>query len=81
MKARISQLHNTELGWQRYNDFIPEAGELIIYDSDDNYAYPRLKIGDGKTNLKNLTFLIDNVVEAYVQNLQRDVYIDGGRIR
>ena len=81
MKARISHLHNTELAWQKFAELIPEAGELIIYDPDDTYAYPRLKAGDGKTKLKDLAFFIDAAVETLIQNTQQDIYIDGGRIR
>ena len=32
MKARISQLHRTEAEWQKLTSWIPEPGELIIYD-------------------------------------------------
>jgi hypothetical protein len=70
MNARISQLHKTEAGWlevqaqyEAHNGvFIPNAGELIVYDPDDCYAYARLKIGDGATALQNLPFLADTVL-------------------
>jgi hypothetical protein len=36
--------------------FIPLAGELIIYDKDENYDYERIKIGDGVRNVEELPF-------------------------
>lgn len=38
-------------------NFTPLASEIIVYDSDENYDYPRIKIGDGKTNVNGLPFL------------------------
>ena len=38
-------------------NFTPFAGEIIIYDTDENYSYPRIKIGDGETNINNLPFI------------------------
>lgn len=32
-------------------------GEIIVYDIDDNYAYERMKIGDGETNVNALPFI------------------------
>jgi hypothetical protein len=82
MIARVSQLHKTEQEWLKVADWIPAAGELIVYDSDDKYNYARIKIGDGQKALKDLPFLIDEAVAAFVDKaLQRDEYIDGGRIK
>jgi hypothetical protein len=74
MKARITFLHNTEADWLKL-DFIPKAGELIIYDEDEKYNYPRVKIGDGSHSLKNLPFFIE---EAILD--RRLEAIDGGRL-
>lgn len=41
------------------------AGELIIYDIDENYSYKRLKIGDGETLINSLPF-IGYATTAYV---------------
>ena len=35
------------------------AGELIVYDVDADYAYERIKIGDGTTNINSLPFVDD----------------------
>lgn len=52
--------HDSEVNWNKATNFIPKEGELIIYDIDNNYSYPRVKIGDGKTTVINLPFLLEN---------------------
>ena len=37
IKARIQHLHKTEAEWNLKTDFIPNPGELIIYDADSKY--------------------------------------------
>lgn len=80
MKARISQLHNTEVEWLKLTTWVPAAGEIIVYDPDTNYNYARIKIGDGKKILKNLPFLIDANIDAYLQKHKYYDILDGGRI-
>ena len=80
MKARIGQLYKTEAEWNNYLDFIPLAGEIIIFSKDENYSYSRLKVGDGKTKLKDLTFFIDSAIDDHVtQRFITDI-IDAGRV-
>lgn len=80
MKARVSQLHKTEAEWLKFNSWVPEAGELIVYDSDDKYSYARLKVGDGVSCLKDLEFFIDKAVLELIQKQQYFEIIDGGRV-
>lgn len=61
MRARISQLHKTEEAWDNLPDFIPFSGEIIVFDPDSRYSYPRLKIGDGVTNLRSLPFFNETI--------------------
>ena len=68
MKARISLLHKTESEWAELPGFKPCSGEIVLYDPDQNHQFVRLKVGDGQTLLKDLPFIVDDV-------------IDGGRIR
>ena len=49
LNGRIIQKHDTEANWLKATNFKPKAGEVIIYDADENYSYPRIKIGDGNT--------------------------------
>lgn len=57
MKARVQHKHDTEANWLKATNFIPLASEIVVYDPDENYDYPRIKIGDGKTNINTLPFI------------------------
>ena len=54
--TRIQQKHDVEANWVKAVNFIPKAGEIIIYDADESHNYARLKIGDGLTLINNLNF-------------------------
>ena len=79
MKARISQLHKTELQWSLIPNFVPFNGELIVFDPDDKYAYARLKIGDGYTLLSDLPFFVDSATTNFITE-HFDTIVDAGRI-
>ena len=61
MKERLTLKHDIAANWKKAVNFIPLAGEIIIYDGiveDGKYIeVPRLKIGDGKTKLNELPFI------------------------
>lgn len=59
--TRIIQKHDSEANWSNSSDFIPLVGEIIVYDPDANYNYPRIKIGDGVTNINVLPFINDAI--------------------
>ena len=80
MKARISQLHMTETAWQKYINWVPADGELVIYDPDETYTYARIKVGDGKRTLKDLDFFITSAIEEQLKQVRFEDSIDGGRI-
>lgn len=63
--ARIINKHDTEANWALAENFKPLAGEVIVYDVDSNHAYPRFKVGDGKTLVSALPFSTD-VLTSYV---------------
>lgn len=65
--TRIQQKHDTEVNWAKALNFIPKAGEIIIYDADENYNFVRLKIGDGITPINSLGFL-----ESIITNKEID---------
>jgi hypothetical protein len=75
LKARIQHLHKTEAEWNVLADFVPNAGELIIYDADQNYATPRFKFGDGSTKVAVLPFI---GVDIDINKLE--ISFDAGRI-
>lgn len=80
MKARISQLHRTEAEWQKFSNWIPAAGELVVYDPDDQHPYARIKVGDEKHTLEELDFFIDSAIEEVLKQVRFEDSIDGGRI-
>lgn len=57
INSRVQHKHDTEANWNKATNFIPKAGEIIIYDADLTYNYPRIKIGDGNTLLSTLSFI------------------------
>lgn len=61
MKDRLTIKHDIAANWAKAVNFIPLAGELILYDGvveNGSYIeYPKLKIGDGKTKINDLPFV------------------------
>lgn len=61
MKKQITLKHDLASNWAKAVNFVPQFGELILYDGIlENGSYielPRLKCGDGKTKLNDLPFL------------------------
>lgn len=77
---RIIHTHDTEAKWNEKTEFIPKAGELIVYDVDENYSYERFKVGDGVTPLVSLPFTVDKIIESIFNITNRTIYADAGRI-
>lgn len=63
IKSRIQLKNDTEANWNKAGPkddsqgFIPLKGELIVYSADEAHPFPRLKVGDGKTNVVALPFV------------------------
>lgn len=57
IKSRIINKHDVETNWSKATNFIPKAGELIVYDKDATHSCERLKIGDGVTVVSSLPFV------------------------
>lgn len=55
--TRIVHKHDTAENWAKATNFIPKAGELIIYDPDETNEYARVKIGDGEKTVGDLPFI------------------------
>lgn len=64
IKTRIQHKHDTEADWNKATGFIPKIGELIVYDADETYSYPRFKVGDGITSVVNLAFANEQVLST-----------------
>lgn len=55
-KIRIQNLYDDQSEWEAVNSKKPRRGEIVIYD--DN-GIQKIKIGDGKTALKDLRYAAD----------------------
>lgn len=64
VETRIRHKHDTELNWEKALNFVPLSAELIVYDADASYSFPRLKVGDGITPVNDLPFVGSNVFEV-----------------
>lgn len=61
LNGRVISKHDIEGNWQLAENFTPQAGEIIVYDPDENYYYSRIKIGNGTQNVNDLPFLIQEL--------------------
>ena len=55
------QKYDTTANWAARADYIPKAGEIIIYTDYkivENVPIPNLKIGDGQSYLADLPFVV-----------------------
>ena len=59
VEARFQFLRDIEANWNTVTDFIPMETEVIIYLPDDTHTKARVKLGDGKTTVKDLEFYFD----------------------
>lgn len=55
LQTRIKNKSDTSANWAKVPNFIPLDGEVIIYSDMNN-----VKIGDGKTKIGALPFLLDD---------------------
>lgn len=61
INARLQQKHDIKAHWELAANFIPKAGEIIVYD-DLN----KIKIGDGTTYVNKLPFTNGSVGEKHI---------------
>lgn len=47
--------HETEADWLKSN-YVPEDGEMVLYDEDKDHKQKRIKYGNGKDKVKDLPF-------------------------
>lgn len=78
--ARVIHMHDVESNWVKCTSFVPQISEIIVYDPDSTYTYPRFKIGDGKTSVVNLPFAADNALDGVIEWDNEIGLIDGGLI-
>lgn len=66
LNSRMQQKHDIEINWNKATNFIPLAGEIIIYDPDTTHSYARLKCGDGVTTVVNLPFMFEEEIKEAI---------------
>lgn len=62
--SRTIHKHDIEANWAKAT-FIPNQGEIIVYDIDASHEYERFKIGDGVRDINTLPFA-NGVSQTYV---------------
>lgn len=75
IKSRIVHKHDSETNWNKATNFVPKQGELIIYDTDTNYSYARVKIGDGTTKVNSLPFLGIDIDSTTLNSMLGEVLV------
>jgi hypothetical protein len=78
VSAGVINRHDLEVGWLANTTFIPQRGELILYDSERDangnalalpedrtvpYDYARLKLGDGVNTATELPFVHEWIID------------------
>lgn len=60
LNTRMIQKHDTTANWNKATNFVPKAGELILYTDVNG-----IKIGDGTTKVGSLSFIGANARDVY----------------
>ena len=89
INVRLQQKHDLEKNWNKASNFIPKVGEIIVYDADEIYSYPRIKIGDGIKFVNDLSFandlntlnilhndlILSDLINSYILNIDYDAIL------
>ena len=81
LNTRVQQKHDTETNWNKATSFIPKVGEVIVYDPDSNYEFPRIKVGDGTTNVIALPFVYEPVFVEDINEICGVSLVYGDEVR
>lgn len=64
IKTRIINKHAQAAVWLGTQDkFTPLEGEFIVYDKDETFPIPRIKVGNGSNNVNTLDFISKGMVD------------------
>jgi hypothetical protein len=63
LNTRIINKHDSDENFKKATGFTPLLGEIIIYEADENNELPRIKIGDGESNINDLAFIGSDKVD------------------
>lgn len=56
--------HGTAAEWANHADYVPKAGEIIVYDAATGEEEAKIKVGDGTTVVGELSFITDICARA-----------------
>lgn len=76
-QSRTIQKHDIAANWAKATNFSPFAGEVIVYLADEHCTYPRIKIGDGVTNVNDLPFVDEPLTIEEIDEICGTTIIDG----
>lgn len=57
IKGKVVLKHETEANWA-LSSYVPDNGEMVLYDEDATHNYKRAKYGDGIKKVKDLPFAL-----------------------
>lgn len=63
-KAKVVHKHEIAANWALSN-YVPEIGEIVFYDPDDEFDYTRQKNGNGVDKVADLPFTTEHI-ETYI---------------
>ncbi|MBR2591752.1 MAG: hypothetical protein IKD62_02165 [Oscillospiraceae bacterium] len=84
--ARFQQRRNTSEYWRLNPQFVPLAGEIIIYTDYrivDGRFKPAIKIGDGQTSIVSLPFVTgssDGSADEFLHELEEHINDDSKHV-
>lgn len=77
-QVRVKVVHKHEMakGWEN-SQYIPDVGEIVFYDPDDNCSYTRQKNGDGKTRVHELPFVAMGGTSETIDDTNQTIKANG----
>ena len=69
LNARVQMKTDTEANWLKATNFTPKNGEIIVYATDNNCSYPRIKVGDDSKKVNELPFINEAISESTINSI------------
>lgn len=80
INGRIILKHDTEENWLKATGFVPQIGEVVIYDTDAANSECRVKVGDGLRNVNDLPFLVDYITNDEIDEICGASIVEGSEV-
>lgn len=75
-KGKIALKHETEADWLK-SSYVPDDGEPVLYDPDENNTSRRVKYGDGVHTVKDLPFTGSDIIDENNNVIINEGDVDG----